>query len=72
MPEEAMEETMVKELVGRAEDMVEEVNMGAKNTIQSLGGKITDFIGGNMRKVKSLLHLNEKMPDAEGSINITF
>lgn len=56
---------MVKELVGRAEGMMDDVNDGAKNAMQSIGGKITDFIGGNMRKVRSLLHINEKMPEGE-------
>jgi hypothetical protein len=62
---EAVEETMVKELIGSAEGMMDEVNAGAKNVMQSIGGKITDFFGGNMRKVKSLLHINEKLPDGE-------
>jgi hypothetical protein len=62
---EPVEETMVKELIGSAEGMMDDVNAGAKNAMQSIGGKITDFIGGNMRKVRSLLHINEKLPEGE-------
>ncbi|XP_065338822.1 uncharacterized protein LOC135938812 [Cloeon dipterum] len=68
-PEEPVEETLVKEIIGKAEGVVEEVQTGAKNTIQAIGGKITEFIGGNIRKVKSLLHLNEKMPEEEGMLS---
>lgn len=56
---------MVKELIGSAEGMMDDVNAGAKNAMQSIGGKITDFIGGNMRKVRSLLHINEKLPEGD-------
>jgi hypothetical protein len=65
MPDETAEGTLVKELVGGVGEMVDEVHSGAKNAMQSIGDKITDFIGGNMRKVKSLLHINEKMPDED-------
>ncbi|XP_059478106.1 uncharacterized protein LOC132198227 [Neocloeon triangulifer] len=72
MPEpqdEAMEETIVKEIVGKAEGVIDEVHMGAKQTMQAIGGKISEFFGGNIRKVKSLLHLNEKTTDGDGALN---